>query len=76
MLSDILGDDQVPPAIRVRAAGIVMREDARRDKQAPEAKKPVGLFGYKYTSRDIWKTDQDPKKSGSETGATRPRAAV
>ena len=47
-----MGDDQVPPAIRVRAAGIVMRENARRGKKAPETKKPAEYNAYEYTRPD------------------------
>lgn len=48
VLSDIMNDDLAPPAIRVRAAGIVMREDARRSQREPEIDKPNGFSGYQY----------------------------
>ena len=52
VLSDILADEQAPPAIRVRAAGIVMREDARRCRKKPEASKQNAGVIYEYIRPD------------------------
>lgn len=68
VLSDILGNDQVSPAIRVRAAGKVMRDRSRKNLS--------GSLAINIPSRDSWKTDQNPKIRARRYGRNRPKAAL